>query len=241
MSLSDGQIAYAGMQRRISKETWRRVAELPYEIRTVEPRKTIVSKSEKIGESLLLMEGWIGRYITHPVEPRGQMVALQIPGDFLDLHGFPTGVLDHDVQAITRSRIAVFSHEVLAGLIEAHPEVAIELWRLTMIDAAIHRHWSFRLGAMRSITRVANFLYEMKVRLELSGRSDPGGFELPLTQTDMSVACGMTPVHLNRVLRDLREDGCCILRGGAVEILDDDRLKHVSRFDPAFLYLEPRP
>jgi CRP-like cAMP-binding protein len=111
------------------------------------------------------------------------------------------------------------------------------LWELTIIDAAIHRHWSYRIGALRALAAVANFLCEMELRLRLAGRSEDGQFRLPLKQTDIGEACGATPVHISRMLRELREAGLCTVENGLVTIPDRGALRKVGRFDPQFLYL----
>jgi CRP-like cAMP-binding protein len=166
------------------------------------------------------------------------MVALEVPGDFVDLHGFPTGRLDHDVTAITDIEVAVFPHDALRDIVETDPELTVALWGLTIVDAAIHRHWSFRIGALRALSSIANFLCEMELRLRLAGVAEKGRFRLPLTQADIGEACGMTSVHVSRMLKDLREAGLCRIDGGVVTIDNRPRLIEVARFDPHFLHLD---
>ncbi|WP_167767133.1 Crp/Fnr family transcriptional regulator [Jannaschia formosa] len=236
---SGDMVGQVGMVRRLSDDHWQKLISACSDIQDVAARTDLTCKGQPVSSSQLLLDGMMGRYMPGPKETSRQMVALQVPGDFVDLHSFPGKVLDHDVTSITDIRIGVFPHEALRALIEEDTELAMALWELTVIDAAIHRHWSFRMGALRALAAVANFLCEMELRLRLAGRAQDGQFRLPMTQIDIGEACGTTPVHVSRMLRDLREGGLCSLENGLVTIPDRDELRRVGRFDPQFLYLDP--
>lgn len=225
-----------GMLHRLTVAQWATVRDACCELRVMAPGSVFSRKGQPLSESILLVDGLIGRHVANR---RGQreMVAIEVPGDFVDLHGMPLGHLDHDVTVLSESVIAVFRHERLKKLVDDDPELAIALWAMTLIDAAVHRHWSFRLGRLATMARIANFLCEVDTRLGLSGRSDASGFALPLTQNDLADACGVTPVHVNRVLRDLREGGYCSIRDGRVHFIDRDALYQVAEFDPSYLYI----
>ena len=108
----------------------------------------------------------------------------------------------------------------------------------TLLDAAIHRAWIFKLGRLPSHGRVAHFLCETELRLRAVGLSDGARFELPLTQADLAEVCGLTSVHVNRVLRELRERGLVTLRDGNVDVHDGAGLARLGEFDPRYLYLD---
>jgi len=230
-------LQYTGMLRQLPRSRWMKLIETVEEIRYVPAREVLVRRGEQVDESLLVVEGLMGRYIPIEHTERAQMVALQIPGDFVDLHGFPLGVLDHDIQTVSPVTLAAFPHAGLHHVVQTDPDLGIDLWALTLIDAATHRHWAFRMGSMRATMRVANFICEMHYRLSLCERASPNSFDLPVSQIDLADACGMTPVHLSRVLRDLREEGCCTFREGQMPICDMVRLNQLGAFNPAFLNL----
>lgn len=225
------------MLRHLSPSHWQALSASCREIRELPARTIVTLKGERVRESLLLVGGMMGRYVPRPVGARAQMVALQVLGDFVDLHGLPLGVLDHEIRTVTDVQLAVFDHADLLDLIDREPDLGMALWSLTMIDAAIHRHWAFRMAALRATVRLANLFCELETRLALCGAVTGDGYDLPLTQIDLADACGMTAVHVNRVLRDLREGGCCTLVKGRLRILDGVRLHRLGAFDPAFLYL----
>ena len=210
------------------------------EIQTVEPRKTIARAGEPLQQSTLLIEGIMSRYIDDRHGLR-QLVAVHVPGDFVDLHAYPLKILDHDVATTTAATLAIVPHAELDAITREMPQLMRKLWFATLIDAAIHRAWLFRLGRLDAIGRVAHFLCETNARLVSVGLSDGRRFALGLIQNDIGEICGLTNVHVNRVMRYLREERLCIFRSSLVEILDLDRLAARGQFNPAYLYIDYPP
>jgi CRP-like cAMP-binding protein len=207
------------------------------EVITVGPRQIIVRAGELLNQSTLLLEGFMSRHIDDHDGLR-QLVAVHVPGDFVDLHAYPLKMLEHDVATLTPVTMAIVPHAELNAILEELPQLARKLWYATLIDAAIHRGWLFRLGRLDAMGRVAHFLSEMNVRLSSAGLSDGRRFALGITQADLAEICGITNVHVNRVMRQLREDGLCVFRSSLVEILDPAGLAARGQFDPQYLYIE---
>jgi len=207
------------------------------EVVTYAPRQIVVKAGEPLDHSTLLLEGIMCRYRD---DRRGlrQLVAVHVPGDFVDLHGYPLQTLDHDVASLTAITVATIRHDALDGLTAERPELARKLWYSTLLDAAIHRAWLFRLGRLDAGGRIANFLSETNSRLQAVGLSDGRRFTLGLTQTDLSEICGLTSVHVNRVMRSLREEQIVTFRDSLVEIHDLARLQRQGQFEPDYLYLD---
>lgn len=203
----------------------------------LDARKVVVEAGAPLLQSTLLVEGFMCRYIDDRNGFR-QLVAVHVPGDFVDLHGYPLRSLDHDVATLTPTTVATVLHGSLDGIVEQYPAMARKLWYSTMIDAAIHRAWLFRLGRLDAGGRIAHFLCEMSARLEAVGLSDGRRFTLGLTQADLAEICGLTSVHTNRVLRTLREENIITLRSSQVDIHDPERLRRLGQFDAAYLYLD---
>lgn len=207
------------------------------EVRTLDARTTLVRAGEPLSNSTLLLEGFMCRYVDDRKGLR-QLVAAQVPGDFVDLHAYPLKVLDHDVATLTGATVAIVPHSALDDINAAMPELTRKLWFSTLLDAAMHRAWVFRLGRLDAMGRVAHFLCETNVRLQAVGLSDGRRFALGVTQTDISEICGITNVHANRVLRQLREERLCVFRSSLVEIQDPHKLAARGQFDPDYLYLD---
>jgi len=169
-----------------------------------------------------------------------QIAELHVAGDFADLHSFTLKRLDHNVLTLTPCRIAVVPHERIAEITERLPHLTRVLWFATNLDAAIHREWELSLGRRSALARVAHLFCELQVRLGIVGLADETGYDLRLTQTDIAECLGLTSVHVNRTLKELRESGLVEFRNWRVRILDRKELERVAEFAPDYLYLERR-
>ena len=207
------------------------------EVRTIPPRTQIVRRGVTATTSSLLIEGHACRYMDDRDGQR-QLVAIHVAGDFIDLHAFPMKRLDHDVASIDQVRIAIYDHRTLEAITAQHPRLTRFLWFSTLLDAAMHREWIFRLGRLGAEGRLAHFFCETHARLKMVGLVDGPRFSLPLTQSDLAEACGLTGVHVNRTLRTLREDGVLTFRAGEVTILDPERLDVLAEFEGGYLYAD---
>ncbi|WP_242149502.1 Crp/Fnr family transcriptional regulator [Sphingomonas sp. BAUL-RG-20F-R05-02] len=207
--------------------------------RTVEfaARRVIVRPQEPLSQCTLLLEGFIERY-KDTAEGRRQILALHVPGDFVDLHSYPLKQLEHSVAALTPVRVALFPHAEIRAITQHSAAIAELLWRSTLIDAAINREWIVSVGARAAAVRIAHLFCEMYLRLDRVNLTDGLRFPLPLTQIDIADASGLTAVHANRMLRQLRERKLIEFRQGNVEILDWPALKRFAEFDPSYLYLD---
>jgi CRP-like cAMP-binding protein len=179
----------------------------------------------------------VGRYTE---DDRGgrQLVALHMRGEFIDLHGYPLRWLDHSVLTVSPVTIATVHHDQITSLVERFPNLGRMLWFSTLLDAAMHREWTFRLGRLGAAARVAHLFSELNFRLTRVGLSDGRRFRLPLTQTDLGEACGLTNVHISRVLTILRRKGLLVYADGVAEIPDAPALAEFGAFRPDYLYFE---
>ena len=209
------------------------------EVRIHPQGDTLVRAHTPIENSTLLLQGMLAR-VFYNAEGQRQIVALHVPGDFVDLHSLLLKTLDHDVVALTDVRIATFPHAALKQISEREPHLTRMLWLLTVIDGAIHREWVARRDHSAAV-RVAQLLCEIHCKLTVVGLATPEGFPLDLTQGDIGQMTGLTTVHVNRTIRRLRESGLAIVRGGIASIPDSAKLRAFAAFDPTYLYLEPMP
>ena len=209
-------------------------------VETLPARSVVTRRGDRLRESTLLVDGAMCRYLDARDGYR-QLLAYHVPGDFVDMHGYTLHRLDHDVATIVESRVATIPHDRIDAMMRDHPRLAWMLWRSTLLDAAMHREWIFRLGRLDAAGRLAHFLCEVSERMEAVGRVKEGAFALPLTQQDLGEACGLTSVHVNRTLRRLREDGIADVARGEARIFDKPRLARVAEFDSDYLYLDGGP
>jgi CRP-like cAMP-binding protein len=202
--------------------------------------RTLTRSGQSLTHSTLLVEGIVARYV-ELAEGQRQIIELHVAGDFIDLHGFLLKRLEHNVGALTRVTVALMPHEAIRRITEEEPHLARLLWFSTLIDAAVQRERIVSIGRRSALARVAHLLCEMNVRLEVVGLARAGAFSLPITQADLADATGLTSVHVNRMLRRLREEGLVVHRGGEVQIQAWEQLQRAGDFSPDFLYLERRP
>lgn len=202
--------------------------------------KTIIRCGETLSRSALLTEGLVARYKDLSAGQR-QIMEVHVPGDFTDLHGFPLKRLDHDVGAITAATIAWVPHEALYRITEDEPHLTRLLWLSTLMDSAIQRERILSVGRRPALARISHLLCELYIRLDVIGHADEMSYALPFTQADLADATGLTSVHVNRMLRELREEGLLTFRGGRVTIHDWQRLQDSAEFDPIYLHVEHRP
>ena len=205
------------------------------QVQSLPARQQIMRRGEMVNTSAMILEGFMCRYLDDR-EGYRQLVSIHVPGDFIDLHGFPMKRLDHDIATLGPCTVAFFEHRTLAEILEQHPRLTRWLWFSTLLDAAIHREWIFRMGRLGAEGRVAHFFCELNARLEMVELARDGRFTLPATQADVAEACGITGVHVNRVLRLMRERELLQFRSGEVYIRNLAGLTALAEFDPAYLY-----
>lgn len=209
------------------------------EVRVHPPGNTLIRAHRPTESSTLLIDGMLCREFGL-ADGKRQIVAVHVAGDFVDLHSLLLKSLDHDVTALTECRVVLFPHAALRRITETEPHLARMLWLLTVIDAAVHREWTARLGHSAAV-RVAHLLCELQLRLSIVGLAKERGFAWNLTQLDLGDMVGLTAVHVNRTLRKLREAGLAIVRDGFAAIPDLQKLREFAGFDPTYLYTEPTP
>ena len=221
----------------ISSEEERVIRSLLAETREVAADQMLVRSGDRLNQSLLLLDGWLVRCKDLPSGER-QILEIHLAGDFADLHGFTLQRLDHDIVSLTRCVIGIVPHERLKAITENHPHLTRVYWLLTNIDASIAREMALSLGQRPAISRMAHLFCELHVRLGIVGRTTDRMFEFPLTQRELSGCLGLTVVHVNRTLQELRRRRIIEAENRQVTILDKLALEALAEFDPNYLQLD---
>lgn len=180
----------------------------------------------------LLLAGHTCRYRMLQ-DGRRQITAILVPGDTCDLEALLAGRSSYAVSTLTRCTLGEIP---LSRFASTHdPVLAAALQRRLRRDEAIAREWIVSLGRRDGIERTAHLLCELRWRLAEVGQATDDSYELRITQHDLADALGLTSVHVNRVLMNLRAERLIHLKGGRLTIIDRTRLKHLAQFDPAYL------
>jgi CRP-like cAMP-binding protein len=206
--------------------------------RTVGRDRDLVREGDHSPQCIVLIEGFACRYRTLS-DGRRQIVSFHIAGDFLDLQGYLLERLDHGIATLTPSKIGQIPHSAIEELLES-TTIARILWRETVVDGAIHREWLVNVGRRTAYQRVAHIFCELVTRLQAVGLARNGICDLPLTQGELADATGLSTVHVNRVIQELRRDGLITLRGRIFSALDWNGLKRAAEIDPFYLDLLAR-
>jgi len=209
------------------------------EVRSLPSDVVAISEGQELEVSTLLLSGWMGRTKMMATGER-QITELHVAGDFADLHSFTLKRLDHDVVTLSDCTVGIVPHQKLQAISERYPHLTRVYWFMTNLDASITREWALSLGKRQALARMANLFCELFVRLEIVGLTDGLSYEFPLTQAEVSECLGLTGVHVNRTLQELRRMGLIEVGSKRVTIRDWPALQSVAEFDPSYLYLEWR-
>lgn len=223
----------------ISSEEERAIRSSVVETRVVPADRILIRAGEELTSSILLLDGWMARSKDLQSGER-QVTELHVSGDFPDLHGFTLKRLDHDVITLSNCTIGVVPHERLLEIMRNYPHLARIYWFSTNVDAAITRELALSLGQRSAISRMAHLFCELYLRLEMVGRTEGNRYDFPLTQRELSECLGLTVVHVNRTLQELRRKRLVEFESRHLTILDREGLEGIAEFDPNYLYLERR-
>ena len=226
------------MRSVLSEEEQVAILHLPCEFIDVAANHDFVRLGEKRRHVCLVAEGLVGRFAQTAAGAR-QIFALHVPGDMADLHSLVAPEASAGLQALSRSSMLMVSHAALLPLLDLHPRIVHAFWRDCVVDASILSTWVLNLGCRPGGARLAHLLCEMAVRYALIGRGRDLRFELPATQLHLAECTGMTSVHLNRMMMELRSRGLVRTRTPTIEILDWEGLADLAGFDANYLYLSP--
>jgi CRP-like cAMP-binding protein len=186
----------------------------------------------------LLLEGFVCRYKL-TAEGKRQIMSFQFPGDIFDAQSFILEEMDHSIGAITSCKVALIPHETMLEITETYPRITRAVWKDTLVDAAVFREWMTSIGRRSSYQRIAHLMCEVFVRLDVVGLAHGHTIEWPFTQTEIGDALGLSNVHVNRTLQQLRKASFITLESSRLTIHDWEGLKEAGQFEGRYLHLRP--
>ena len=206
-------------------------------LRKFAPRVDITREGDKPKDVHLILTGWACRY-KQLEDGRRQVVSFFLPGDMCDLNVFILKEMDHSIGTITAVTMADLSREFFDEISAGYPRIATALWWETLVNAAIQREWTMNLGQRTASERMAHLLCEIFFRLRLAGFTEGLSCEFPLTQADLADATGLSKVHVNRTLQELRAAGLVVLKGKTLTVPNLERLMNAGLFNANYLHME---
>ncbi|HEX8164898.1 MAG TPA: Crp/Fnr family transcriptional regulator [Beijerinckiaceae bacterium] len=214
------------------------IAKLQVTIRNLKADQDIVRDGDRPSQCCLILEGFAFRYKALEGGKR-QIFSFHIPGDIPDLQSLHLTVMDHALATLTAGKVAFIQHETMRSFLHAHPRISDAFWRDTLVDAAVFREWMVGIGRRDAPTRIAHLFCEMFVRMQAVGLAEDYTCNLPITQTELADALGLSTVHVNRSLMALRATGTVDVAKGKLIVKDWAGLQEAGEFDPTYLHLRP--
>ena len=194
----------------------------------------LIHEGQTKASAFVLAEGWACSYKMLPDGER-QIVDFQVPGDFLGLRSILFRTSDHSTEAVTRIEATeVLATDILDAFSEAPRLATAILWAASRDEAMVVEHL-VNLGRRSAEERTAHLLLELGARLNLVGMGDRTGYDCPLTQYHLADALGLSAVHVNRVLRHLREMHLVTFQKGRVAFDNFAGLSELASFDTSYL------
>ena len=197
----------------------------------------ILAEGERVNSIHVDLSGLAARYKVLD-EGERQIMGFLIPGDISDVEVFVLEKMDHGIAAISNTVCAIIPADTIKGLLTEMSSLTQALWWSTMTDSAVLRERIIDHGRRDAHERIAHLFCEMLIRDRIVGMAQDDAIPVPLTQEELADATGLTPVHVNRTLKQLREDGLIELKARTLRIVDPKGLRKVARFNANYLHLK---
>jgi CRP-like cAMP-binding protein len=209
------------------------------QVRPVGAAEDLVREDDRPDNAHIVLSGLACRYKMLADGGR-QIMAWLVPGDLCDMHVSILGRMDHSIATLVPCQIAYIPRNVIEELTSKHPAINRALWWASLVDEATLREWLVNMGRRTADKQMAHLFCEIYVRLDSIGLVTEGSFSFPVTQVELADTLGITTVHVNRMLHQLRDAGLMTLRGKRMTIENFDRLRDFAEFNPNYLHLTKR-
>ncbi len=220
----------------LSKSDREAILALPYTLKSLAPGSYAVREGEPPNGCGVLVSGFAYRQKLTGDGGR-QILSIHIPGEALDFQNVFLDVADHSVQMLTRGHLAIIPRADIQQVALSSPTIGHAILISTLVEASIFREWILNVGRRDAKSRLAHMLCELAVRLDTNGLGEDMGYHLPMTQAELADALGLTPVHLNRVIRSLEADGLINRSKRELSFPDWERMRDLADFNDRYRHL----
>jgi len=200
-------------------------------------RRDIVREGDRPESLKIILSGWACRNKMLE-DGRRQILSFFLAGDLCDLNVYILREMDHTLSALTPVSYAEITRDMMDDITSRYPRITQAFWWDTLVATAVQREWTLNIGQRTALERMAHLLCEIFIKMEVVGQTHGNHCEFPLLQSDLAEATGLSTVHVNRTLQELRAQNLIILRGKELTIPDLDRLKEVAMFNINYLHLD---
>jgi CRP-like cAMP-binding protein len=207
--------------------------------REIGPRQDLICEGDKPENLHLIVEGWACRYKLMADGGR-QILAYLVPGDFCDLHAAILGEMDHSIATLSPCKVAFIPEDTVKQLTTNNFAIARAFWWATLVDEGTLREWLASMGRRGADQQLAHLFCELTVRLDSVGLVAGNSFDFPVTQAELGDTLGLSAIHVNRMLQQLRSDGLVALEHKTLTIPSFERLKAFAGFEANYLHRAER-
>jgi CRP-like cAMP-binding protein len=200
-------------------------------------REDVIREGEHSEDIHIVLTGIACRY-KHLEDGSRQIMAFLVPGDPCDSEIFILDKMDHSIGTLSPSLVASVSGSRMRELLLNRSGIALAFWWSTLQDEGVLRERIIDEGRRDAYARIGFLIYEIFVRMRAFGVIDGQRFEFPVTQADLADATGLTPVHVNRMLKQFREENLIAIDGKSWTILNPDGLRKAARYEASYLHLD---
>jgi CRP-like cAMP-binding protein len=232
LSLSRTRLCASGL---LSREEQHALEDAVSPVKLVGPHTDLAREREGADLLSIIVDGWACRYTTTKEGSR-QLSALLLPGDVGNLDTLMFDRLDYGVRTITEAKIVTLSRDHVSALAAQHAGIARGFMWLGLVENAILSRWGMSLGRRSAGERLAHLLCELSVRVGAENNGE-SRFAFPLTQELLADALGLTAVHVNRTMRQLRTQGLIEIENRTLTIPNVAKLRQAGGFDPRYLHI----
>jgi CRP-like cAMP-binding protein len=197
---------------------------LPVRVEQIRADQDIVREGDRRESCFVLLEG-VAAALKRTGTGKRQIMTFHIAGDIPDLQSLHISRLDNTVSTLTPCKVGFVEHDALVNLCARFPRITNALWRETLTDAAIFKEWVLNVGRRDAYAGVAHLICEVVTRMRAVGLVHDDRCAFPMTQNELADAVGISAVHVNRTLQELRAAGLITLARGKLHILEGEGLK----------------
>jgi CRP-like cAMP-binding protein len=221
----------------LSSEDRRLIAELPMTVVNFSANQPVCRCNDVSPRYILVLSGFLygGKLIGG--SSRRQITSLHIPGDVAGLQRLHFPDLEYSLYALGATVVAFLPDCAFKYALDRSRTLSQAFWRETFLEAAILREWVANLGRREALARVAHLICELAVRLQAVDLARDACLSIAWTQMDVADACGISNVHANRVVQELRRRGLIEWDSKQVKIRDWEGLVHTGDFSDDYLQL----
>lgn len=200
----------------------------------VSPKQNIYLEGESSTHAYTLFDGWASIYKTLPNGKR-QILRFALPGDFLGFQPDLEGPMRYGVSAITRVVLCAFPRSGLTEMFKNNKDLALQMALLNARYMELCQHHLMGAGRQSAIERIAFLLLELYYRSRVQAGVEGESIPFPICQEEVADAVGLTTVHVNRTLKEMRAEGLLECAARKLVIKDEPRLSEIANFDKSII------